>query len=219
VDKKDIFQKISQAIMEGDAVGISQLAKIAVEKIDPLELVSEGMTPAMKAVGEKFGCGEIYLPEMLQATEAWNEAMKVLKPKISEKGKKLEKAGTVVIGTVQTDIHEIGKNIVASLMIASGFEVYDVGVDVPAAKFVERAEEVQADIIAASAIMTTTMPFQKDLIDYLKANGLRNKYVVMVGGGVVNQEWANRVGADGYGELASDAVNVAKRLMTERRKK
>jgi trimethylamine corrinoid protein len=136
-----------------------------------------------------------------------------------EKGKKLDKAGTVVIGTVQTDIHEIGKNIVASLMTASGFEVYDVGVDVPAAKFAERAEEVQADIIAASAIMTTTMPFQKDLIDYLKANGLRDKYIVMVGGGVVNQEWANRVGADGYGELASDAVNVAKGLMTERRKK
>jgi len=104
-------------------------------------------------------------------------------------------------------------------MTASGFEVYDVGVDVPAAKFAERAEEVQADIIAASAIMTTTMPFQKDLIDYLKANGLRDKYIVMVGGGVVNQEWANRVGADGYGELASDAVNVAKGLMTERRKK
>ena len=219
MDKKDVFQKISQAIMDGDAVGISQLAKTAIEKIDPLELVNEGMTPAMKAVGEKFGCGEIYLPEMLQATEAWNEAMKILKPKILEKGKKLEKAGTVVIGTVQTDIHEIGKNIVASLMTASGFEVYDVGVDVPAAKFAERAEEVQADIIAASAIMTTTMPFQKDLIDYLNANGLRNKYVVMVGGGVVNQEWANRVGADGYGELASDAVNVAKRLMTERRKK
>ncbi len=219
MDKKGMFKKINQAIMRGEADETVKLVKTIVGEVDPLEIVNEGMTPAMKTVGEKFGCGEIFLPEMLQATEAWNEAMKILKPKILEKGKKLTKVGTVVIGTVQTDIHEIGKNIVANLMTASGFEVHDIGVDVHAAKFVERAEEVQADIIAASAIMTTTMPYQKDIIDHLKSTGCRKKYIVLVGGGVVTPEWANRIGADGYGDLASDAVKVARKLLAERRKK
>ncbi len=219
MDKKEIFKKISQAIMDGDADETAKMVKTIAAEIDPLEIVHEGMTPAMKTVGEKFGAGEIFLPEMLQATEAWNEAMKILKPKMLEKGKTFDKVGTVVIGTVQTDIHEIGKNIVANLMTASGFEVHDIGVDVPAAKFIERAEEVQADIIAASAIMTTTMPYQKDIIDYLKSTGRRDKYIVLVGGGVVTPEWAARIGADGYGELASDAVNVARKLTLERRKR
>ncbi len=219
MDKKELFKKISQAIMDGEADETAKRVKAIAGDVDPLEIVHEGMTPAMKKVGEKFGAGEIFLPEMLQATEAWNEAMKILKPRMLEKGKILDKVGTVVIGTVQTDIHEIGKNIVANLMTASGFEVHDIGVDVHAAKFVERAEEVQADIIAASAIMTTTMPYQKDVIDYLKSTGRREKYIVLVGGGVVTPEWAKRIGADGYGELASDAVNVAKKLMAERGKR
>ena len=219
MDRERELERIHQAIIDGDAEEVSKVVNAIVGEIDPLDIVNQAMMPAMKTVGERFSCGEIYLPEMFEATEAWNGAMKLLKPKILEKGKKLEKAGTVVLGTVQTDIHEIGKNIVAHLMTASGFEVYDLGVDVLPAKFAERAEEVQADIIAASAIMTTTMPFQKDLIDYLKANGLREKYVVLVGGGVVNQEWANRIGADGYGELASDAVGIAQRLLAERRKR
>jgi corrinoid protein of di/trimethylamine methyltransferase len=219
VNKQEIFKKINLAIMEGDADEAAGLVKSIAGEVDPLEIVNVAMTPAMKTVGDKFGAGEIFLPEMLQATEAWNEAMKILKPRMLEKGKTLDKAGTVVIGTVQTDIHEIGKNIVANLMMASGFEVHDIGVDVHPATFVEKAEEVGADIIAASAIMTTTMPYQKDVIDYLKAAGRREKYLVLVGGGVVTREWANRIGADGYGELASDAVNVARTLLAERRKK
>jgi corrinoid protein of di/trimethylamine methyltransferase len=217
VDKKEALESINRAVSDGETAEAAKIAKIISEEIDPLEIVNEGLMPAMKTVGDRFSCGEIYLPQMFHATEAWNEVMKILKPKILEKGQQLERVGRVVIGTVQTDIHEIGKNIVANMMTASGFEVYDLGVDVSPAKFAERAEEVRADLIAASAIMTTTMPFQKDLIDYLKANGLRGKYIVLVGGGVVNQEWANKIGADGYGELASDAVNVAKRLIAERR--
>ncbi len=217
MDKKKALESIHRAIIDGDAAQASEIAKTISEEIDPLEIVNAGMMPAMKTIGERFDAGEVFLPEMLQATEAWNEVMKILKPIILKRGLTLEKAGTVVIGTVQTDIHEIGKNIVANMMTASGFDVYDVGVDVPPAKFAERAEEVKADVIAASAIMTTTMPFQKDLIDYLKANGLREKYIVLVGGGVVNQGWADQIGADGYGELASDAVAVARRLVAERR--
>ena len=218
VEKKKDLERINQAVIEGDGVEASRIVKALMGAVDPLEIVDQAMMPAMKTVGERFSCGEIYLPEMLRATEVWNEVMKILKPKILEKGKKLKKVGTVVIGTVQTDIHEIGKNIVANIMTASGFEVHDLGIDVPPVKFAERAEEVRADVIAASAIMTTTMPHQKDLIDYLKSNGLRRKYIVLVGGGVVNQAWANRIGADGYGELASDAVAVARKLLAERRK-
>lgn len=219
VDKRKDLERINQAVIGGDGAEASKIVKVLMDAVDPLEIVNQAMMPAMKTVGERFSCGEIYLPEMLRATEAWNEVMKILKPKILQKGKTLKKVGTVVIGTVQTDIHEIGKNIVAHIMTASGFEVHDLGIDVPPAKFVERAEEVRADIIAASAIMTTTMPHQKDLIDYLKSNGLRRKYLILVGGGVVNQAWANRIGADGYGELASDAVAVARKLLAERRKR
>ncbi len=217
MDKKDVFEQMRVAIMEGRGEEASQIAASAAGKIDPLEIIDESMMPAMKTVGDRFGRGELFLPEMLEAAEAWNEAMKILKPKILENGRRIAKVGTVVIGTVQTDIHEIGKNIVANMMTASGFEIHDVGIDVPPSRFVEKAEEVDADMIAASAIMTTTMPYQRDIIDYLEAKGLRDKYLVMVGGGVVNQEWADEIGADGYGELASDAVEVAKRLLSRRR--
>jgi len=214
--KEEVFEKMRSALTDGNKEEAYELARSAGEEIDVLEIINEGMTPAMKIIGDRFGNGEIFLPEMLEATDAWNEAMKVLKPKILESGKSIEKSGTVVIGTVQTDIHEIGKNIVTNLLMISGFEVHDLGIDVTASKFVEKAEEANADIIAASAIMTTTMPYQQDIIDYLKAKGLRDKYIVLVGGGVVNQEWADEIGADGYGELASDAVEVAKRLLSKR---
>lgn len=211
-----MFEAIRGAIIDGSGAEASRIAQSALEEIDPLDMVNEGLMPAMNTVGERFGRGELFLPEMLEAAEAWEETMKVLKPKMLEKEESILKVATVVIGTVQTDIHEIGKNIVAYMMTASGFEVHDMGIDVPASKFVEKAEQVDADIIAASAIMTTTMPYQKDIIDYLEARGLRNKYIVLVGGGVVNQDWADEIGADGYGELVSDAVDVAKQLLAER---
>jgi corrinoid protein of di/trimethylamine methyltransferase len=216
VEKTGAFEKMRTAIIGGHSEEAAQIAKSMAGQIDPLEMVNEGMMPAMKTVGDRFSSGEFFLPEMLEAAEAWNEAMKILKPIILEKGERIAKVGTVVIGTVQTDIHEIGKSIVANMMTASGFEVHDLGIDVSPSKFVERAEEVKANIIAASAIMTTTMPYQKDVIDYLKAKGLRDKYIVLVGGGVVNQEWADEIGADGYAELASDAGNLAERLLAER---
>ncbi|NIS62600.1 MAG: cobalamin-binding protein, partial [Proteobacteria bacterium] len=119
-------------------------------------------------------------------------------------------------GTVQTDVHEIGKNIVATLLNTAGFEVHDLGVDISASKFIQKAEEVGADIIAASAIMTTTMTYQRDILEHLVVSGLRDKYIVLVGGGVVNQKWAEEIGADGYGETAVDGVRVAKELLSRR---
>lgn len=213
----DALKGIEEAIVSGDKERSSQLVEEALREIDSLTIIQRGMMPAMEMVGDRFSCGEIFLPEMLMAAEAWNEAMTLLKPKMLAAGESVAKIGTVVIGTVQSDVHEIGKNIVATLLGTAGFEVHDLGVDIPASKFIGKAEEVDADIIAASAIMTTTMTYQRDILEHLMARGLRDKYIVLVGGGVVNQKWADEIGADGYGETAVEGVRVAKELLTRRR--
>ncbi|MHC4911661.1 MAG: cobalamin B12-binding domain-containing protein [Planctomycetota bacterium] len=217
MEDKEVFAKLTKAIVAGDSEQVVGLVKQAIDEVDPLEMVEKGMAPGMTEIGTKFGEGQVYLPELLMAAEAWEEAMKIIKPRLIEAGASLKKQGTVVIGTVQTDIHEIGKNILANLLTTAGFDVHDIGCDAPATKFLNKAEEVQADIIAASAIMSTTVPYQKDIIDLLESKGLRDKYVVMVGGGVVSQDWADKIGADGYGELASDGVQVAKKLISQKK--
>ena len=213
----EALKGIEEAIVSGNKERSSQLVEEALREIDSLTIIQGGMMPAMEKVGDRFSCGEIFLPEMLMAAEAWNEAMTLLKPKMLAAGESVAKTGTVVIGTVQSDVHEIGKNIVATLLGTAGFEVHDLGVDIPASKFIGKAEEVDADIIAASAIMTTTMTYQRDILEHLMARGLRDKYIVLVGGGVVNQKWADEIGADGYGETAADGVRVAKELLARRR--
>jgi corrinoid protein of di/trimethylamine methyltransferase len=216
MSRDEALKRIEQAIVRGDKERSSQLVKEALGEMDPLNLIQGGMMPAMAKVGDRFSCGEIFLPEMLMAAEAWKEAMKLLKPKMLASGENAGNKGTVVIGTVQTDVHEIGKNIVATLLSTAGFEVHDLGVDISASTFIGKAEEVGADIIAASAIMTTTMTYQRDILEHLTASGLRDKYIVLVGGGVVNQKWADEIGADGYGETALDGVRVAKELLSRR---
>lgn len=211
------LKELGEAIVRGDKERSSRLVEKALGEVDPLAVIQSGMMPAMEKVGDRFSSGEIFLPEMLMATEAWNEAMRLLKPKLLEAGESVAKIGTVVIGTVQSDVHEIGKNIVVTLLNTAGFEVHDLGVDIPASKFIGKAEEVNADIIAASAIMTTTMTYQRDILDHLMASGLRDKYIVLVGGGVVNQKWADEIGADGYGETAVEGVRLAKELLTRKR--
>jgi len=211
------LKAIEDAIVGGDKERSSTLVEEALREVDPLTVIQRGMTPAMEKVGDQFSSGEIFLPEMLMAAEAWNEAMRLLKPRMLAAGERVGKIGTVVIGTVQSDVHEIGKNIVATLMSTAGFEVHDLGVNIPASTFIGKAEEVNADIIAASAIMTTTMTYQRDILEHLMASGLRDKYIVMVGGGVVNQEWADEIGADGYEETAVEGVRLAKELLTRRR--
>lgn len=215
----DTLRGIEDAIVRGDGERCSALVQEALPETDPLTIIQRGMMPAMEKIGNQFTCGEIFLPEMLMAAEAWSEAMKVLKPKMLAAGESAATIGTIVIGTVQSDVHEIGKNIVATLLSTAGFEVHDLGVDVSASKFIERAKEVGADIIAASAIMTTTMTYQQDILEHLKASGLRDRYIVLVGGGVVNQEWADEIGADGYGQTAMDGVRVAKELVSKKRGK
>lgn len=212
------YERLGAAIIEGD----SDRAVAAVEEalkagIAAAEIIEKGLSPGMKEVGDRFARYEIYLPEMMMAAEAWEQAMKVLEPRLLESGGEKRRVGRVVIGTVSGDVHSIGKNIVAAMLKMNGFEVYDVGIDAAASAFVTRAEEVGADIIAASALMSTTMPQQKDIIEHLQARGVRDKYHFMVGGGSTSREWADSIGADGYGRTAGDAVALALEVVSGKR--
>jgi corrinoid protein of di/trimethylamine methyltransferase len=211
------FTKMSDAVANGDTDALLSAIRSVLDTEDPLVIIQKGMMPGLKRVGDLFGRGEIFLPEMLMAAESFQDGMKLIEPKLVSSGKKLEKTATVVFGTVMTDIHEIGKNIVITLMKTHGFEVHDLGANVSPTTFVQRAESAGADIIAMSSLMTTTMTYQKDVIDYLKEKGLRNKYIVLVGGGPVNPEWAEQIGADGTSDSAVGAVDVAERLIANKR--
>jgi len=211
------FTKMSDAVANGDTDALLSAIRSVLDTEDPLVIIQKGMMPGLKRVGDLFGRGEIFLPEMLMAAESFQDGMKLIEPKLVSSGKKLEKTATVVFGTVMTDIHEIGKNIVITLMKTHGFEVHDLGANVSPTTFVQRAESAGADIIAMSSLMTTTMTYQKDVIDYLKEKGLRDKYIVLVGGGPVNPEWAEQIGADGTSDSAVGAVDVAERLIANKR--
>ena len=210
MSNESIYQRLGAAIIAGDKDKLLVAVEDALrEGVTASEIIERGMSPGMKEVGERFTRYEIYLPEMMMAAEAWEQAMKVLEPKLLAAGAERKKVGRVVIGTVKGDIHSIGKNIVAAMLKMSGFEVFDLGVDVAASVFVVKAEEVGADILAASALMSATTPQQKEIIEHLKARGTRDKYCVLVGGGSTSQEWADSIGADGYGRTAGDAVALA----------
>ena len=211
------FEKLNNALIAGDKNGLEQGVGDALkEGVTPSDIIEKGMSPGMKEVGERFARYEIYLPEMMMAAEAWEGAMQILEPKLLESGSELKKAGRVVIGTVKGDIHSIGKNIVGALLKMSGFEVFDLGVDVNASAFVTKAEEVGADIIAVSALMSTTIPQQKSIIEHIEARGARGKYCVLVGGGSTSQEWADSIGADGYGRTAGDATTLALKAVAQK---
>jgi len=214
---EDAKNKLKNAVIDGDADLLVKTVKGIIEEEAPLTIIQEGMVPGLKKIGDMFEAQEIFLPEMLMAAEAFQAGMKLIEPKLLAAGQHVEKTGIVVFGTVLTDVHEIGKNIVITLMKTHGFEVYDLGANVSPTTFVDKAEEVNADIIAMSSLMTTTMTYQKDVIDYLKERGLREKYIVLVGGGPVNEEWAEQIEADGTSDSAAGAVEVAKRLITSKK--
>lgn len=213
---ESIGERLSAVIIAGDKDKLLVAIEDALrEGMTPSDIIEKGMSPGMKEVGERFARYEIYLPEMLMAAEAWEQAMKVLEPKLLAAGVEHRKVGRVVIGAVKNDIHSIGKNIVAAMLKMSGFEVFDLGIDVAASAFVIKAEEVGANIIAASALMSTTIPQQKSIIEHLEARGVRDKYCVLVGGGSTSQEWADSIGADGYGRTAGDAVSLALKAVSQ----
>jgi len=210
-----LLEQIVEATIEGNQERCVALAQqVLDENLDPFEAIQEGFTKGMFIVGEKFSRLEYYLPDLLDCAAAMQAALDVLKPHLELAGRELQ--GTIVLGTIQGDLHDLGKNIVKTMLQAAGFTVYDLGSNVPIRQFVEKAEEVKADIIAASAILTTTMAYMPDLIALLQELGLRDKYKVMLGGAPVTAEFATQSGADGYGENAADAVQVAHRLMQEK---
>ena len=183
------------------------------KKIDPLIVMNYAIANSARVLGDKFESGEIFLPHLVLGGDIMSEVSDILQSALTlEESSKLA-IKTIVIGTVQGDIHTIGKNIVAMLMKASGFKVYDLGTSVKSDVFIEQAKARNADIIALSSLLTTTMPYQKELIEKLKFLNLRDKFKVVVGGGPISQEWANEIGADGYGKDAVEGVRVAKRLM------
>ena len=213
---ESIYERLGATIIAGDKDKLLQAVEDALrEGVIPSDIIEKGMSPGMKEVGERFARYEIYLPEMLMAAEAWEYAMKFLEPKLLEAGTERKKVGRVVLGTVKGDVHSIGKTIVGAMLKMSGFEVFDLGVDVAASAFVTKAEEVEANIIAASALMSTTIPQQKSIIEHLEARGVRSKYCVLVGGGSTNQEWADSIGADGYGRTAGDATALALKAVSK----
>jgi len=211
----EIYKKLSDAVVIGDQASTKTYAEEALKAgIDPLDAIENGLSRGMKIVGNKFMNGELFLPEMLMAADAFNAAMEVFKPAIEAGKKQLQSSGRVVLATVKGDIHAIGKNIVATVLETNGFEVIDLGVDQPSLEIIEQAKKNNADIIALSALMTTTMPGQKEVIDMLNELGLRQNFKVVVGGGPVNEEWAEEIGADGYGENAFQAVEVMSRILS-----
>ncbi|RLI44307.1 cobalamin-binding protein [Candidatus Bathyarchaeota archaeon] len=208
------MKELADAVVAGDVEKSELIAKKCVElKLNHLEVINKGIIEPLREIGDKFGRGEIFLSELIMSAEAAKAAMEVIVPEIRKGEKKVGYLGRVVIGTVAGDIHDIGKNIVAALLTAEGFEVIDLGVDVPTEKFIDKVRELKPDILGLSALLTTTMPVQREVIEALKKAGLRDSVKVMVGGAPVTAEWAQEIGADAYGADALDAVKKAKQLL------
>lgn len=218
MSKEEILEKLKQSITEMDSDLAVEAANTALEAgIDPLECISQGLSVGMKEMSDLFDEGEAFVPELLMASEAFETAVKILTSKMSSEEKSNASNGTVVIHTVQGDIHDIGKNIVKTMFIANNFNVFDLGRDVPVETVVEKAKEYKADFILGSALMTTTMPAQRDIINLLKEEGIRDDFIVMYGGAPVSQGWCDSIGADGYTDTATEAVTLAKELISKKR--
>ncbi|HMV29515.1 MAG TPA: corrinoid protein [Anaerolineales bacterium] len=218
--KSEQLQAISNAVIEGELDDAVEATKAALsENIDPMDILNEGLMTGADEVGKRFERFEYFLPELMLAGRALKGAMEEVKPALLSKyaGATNQVQGKVVSATVQTDIHDIGKNIVSSMLTASGFEVTDMGVDVPLKSIIDKAEEIGADVICLSALLTTSMPFMKDLIKLLEARGIREKYIVLVGGASVNETWAKAIGSDGTAKNAADAVKLAREKVQARK--
>jgi 5-methyltetrahydrofolate--homocysteine methyltransferase len=205
------LSKLNDAILDGDEKLAMQLTREALaESIDPITLISQWMIPAMDEVGRRFEAQEFFIPEMLMAGRAMKSALEILRPVLAASG--AQPTGRVVLGTVKGDLHDIGKNMVGSMLEGAGFEVLDVGIDVTAEKFVDSVKSNNPHILALSALLTNTMPEMKNVIDALIKAGIREQVKILIGGAPVTQDYADKIGADGYSENASSAVTVARSL-------
>lgn len=212
--KDKLFSEIKQNIIEGEKEEALVLAKEAVTAgLDLSELIEKGCVPGIQKVGDLWEKGEYFLPELISSAECMKAVMELLHPELEKSNIVMRSEGRIIIGTVEGDIHDIGKNLVSSILSANGFDVYDLGGDVKLEKFIEKADELNADCICLSALLTTTMLGQKKLIEVLKEKNI-TRFKVMVGGAPVNQIWANTIGADGYAENALSAVNAVKKVLS-----
>jgi corrinoid protein of di/trimethylamine methyltransferase len=217
MSEESILKKLADSILSFDEEVAKAAAQEALDAgVDPLKALENGLKVGIDIVGDKFSRDELFLPHLLMAADALNAAVNILKKNIPREAAEKMRIGTIVIATVKDDIHDVGKNIVSALLSASGFEVHDLGKDVNVALIVDKAVTVDADIIMASALMTTTMRRQKGIIEELKFKGIRDQFLVMVGGGPTTQEWAVKIGADGFGKNAAEAIAVAKKLMEKK---
>ena len=215
----EILKDLTKSVIEGDSEAVIKFSKMAMEKnIPTIKAITEGLSKGIQEMGDRFGRDEIFLPELIVSADAMNAGLDILLSNL-KKGEKFEKKGKIVLGTVKGDVHEIGKTIVGVLLSAKGFEVYDLGTDVDPKAFIKKAEEVGADIIGMSSLMTTTMIYQKDTIRLAEDMGVANKYFMVVGGGVIEPSWVKKINADGYRKMAADAVKLCERLMEERPQK
>ena len=211
---EELLKAMAQSIIDGESEIAADLARQSIDAgMDPLDAITKGYLKGVNEVGDSFSCGNVFLPELVMAGEAMKAAIAVLEPELKKRGTAREITGKVVLATVEGDIHEIGKSLVGTMLTASGFEVFDLGVNVPAEKIMAKAEEVNADIIGLSALLTTTMIRQKEIIEAMDKKGMRKQTKVMVGGAPITSDWVKKIGADGFSEDAIGAVNAAKLLM------
>jgi len=209
----EILKQISDNLQKGNAPKVAELVKTALEQeISPKDILEQGLIDGMDTIGVKFKNNEVYVPEVLIAARAMHAGMEVLKPVLTASG--IEPIGKVVIGTVKGDLHDIGKNLVKMMMIGAGFEVIDLGIDVTADKFVDAVKESKSDILAMSALLTTTMPYMKTVIDALEKAGIRKQVKIMVGGAPITENFAMEIKADGYAPDAASAADKCKELLT-----
>ena len=208
-----LYEAMTKAVIDGLPDRARELADESMEVgIDPLEAIDQGFKPGMDIVGEGFANGELFIPDLMMSGEAMKAAIATLEPELMKRKQQREVLGRVVIGTVKGDIHEIGKTLVATMLAANGFEVHDLGVDVSAQQFVDTVRAVDADMVGLSALLTTTILNQEEVILSLKEAGLRDKVKVIIGGVPASPEWADEIGADAYAENATEAVKVVKQL-------
>ena len=212
--KKEAFDKLKEGLLAYDEEVVEKVAKeIIDEGLDPVEALAV-LTTTVREIGNKYGAGELWLPELMMAADATRAGSAILTPAIPS-GEGVPTLGTFVIGTVKGDLHDIGKTIVGTMLAAAGFNVVDLGIDVAPSAFAEAAQKNNADIVGASALMLTTIPTQKDVIEYFEALGIRGKYKIMVGGGACGNEYAKKIGADAYAENAIEAVKIATKLVAK----
>ena len=211
---QDLFNQMTQSIVDGNPKMAMLVAQAALDAgIDPLDAITEGFVIGVNLVGAAFTNGDAFLPELVMAGEAMKAGVAVLEPEMHRRGTVRKTLGRVVLATVEGDIHEIGKSLVGTMLAAAGFEVFDLGVNVPADKILSKVREVSASIIGLSALLTTTMGRQREVIEMLEKEGLRPVVKVMVGGAPVTRDWVTQIGADGYSEDAIGAVAIAKKLV------